>query len=146
MVSIRCRRSNSVKRQRLFSAEVFLSSSLRASHLMFHYFSLKVFLSFSLRALHLMFHYLSSKILLFFSLRALYSTIYNFRIETRHESQHPKRNCQYTRWYAGGGHDKHQKSVYSVHGQWGTLPTWCDFKNCIKQNFICVSTITKKPK
>ena len=30
---------------------------------------------------------------------------------TRLEGQHPRRNCQYTRWYAGEGHSKHQKSV-----------------------------------
>ena len=37
-----------------------------------------------------------------------------FRSESRFEGQHPRRNCQYTRWYAGEAHDKHQKSVYSV--------------------------------
>ena len=27
------------------------------------------------------------------------------------------------------GVDKRQKSVYSVYGEWGTSPTWCDLQN-----------------
>ena len=60
------------------------------------------------------------------------------------EGQHPRRNCQCTRWYAGKGHGKHQKSVYSVHGQWGKSPIWCDFQNCVKQIFKCVLSLWNK--
>ena len=28
-----------------------------------------------------------------------------------------------------------------MYGQWGTTPTWCDFQNCIKQNFKCVLSL-----
>ena len=63
---------------------------------------------------------------------------------SRLEGQHPRRNCQYTRWYDGEGHGKHQKSVYSVYGQWGTSPTWCNFENIVKQNFKCVSSLWNK--
>ena len=57
----------------------FLSSSLRASHLMFYYLSSKVFLSSSLRVSHLMFHYLSSKVFLSPSLRASHLIFTTFR-------------------------------------------------------------------
>ena len=65
---------------------------------------------------------------------------------TELEGQHPRRNCQYTRWYAGAGHGKHQKSVYSVFGQWRTSPTWYDFQNCVKQNFKYVLSLSNKNK
>ena len=68
------------------------------------------------------------------------------RGSARLEGQHSGRNCQYTCWYADEGHGKHQKSVYSVHGQWGMSPTWCDFQNCVKQNFKCVLSLRNKNK
>ena len=36
---------------------------------------------------------------------------------TRFEDQHPGRNCQHSACYAGGTHDRHQKSVYAVYGE-----------------------------
>ena len=42
---------------------------------------------------------------------------------TRFEDQYPGRNCQHSTCYAGRSHDKCQKSVYSVYGEWGTSPT-----------------------
>ena len=69
-----------------------------------------------------------------------------FRIETRLEGQQPRKNCQYTCWYAGEDHGKHQKSAYSVYGRWGMPPTWCDFQNSVKQNFKCVLSLWNKYK
>ena len=65
---------------------------------------------------------------------------------TRFEGQHPRRNCQYTRWYTSEGHGKHPKSVYAVYGQRGTSPNWFDFQNCVKQNFQDVISIWNKIK
>ena len=53
-----------------------------------------------------------------------------FRSETRLERQHPRRNCQFTRWYAGESHEKLKISVYSVYRQWGIIlfhnkHNWC---------------------
>ena len=42
---------------------------------------------------------------------------------TRFEDQYTGRNCLHSACYAGRSHDKRQKSVYSVYGEWGTSPT-----------------------
>ena len=65
---------------------------------------------------------------------------------TRFKGQHPRRNCQYTRWYTSEGHDKHPKSVYAVCGQSGTSPNWYVFQNCVKPNFQEVISIWNKIK
>ena len=31
-----------------------------------------------------------------------------------------------------------------MYGKWGTSPTWCDFQNCVKQNFKCVLSLWNK--
>ena len=62
------------------------------------------------------------------------------------KGQHPRRNCQYTQWYASPGHGKHQKPVHEVYRQWGTSPTWYDFQNCVKQNFKYVLLLWNKIK
>jgi len=75
----------------------------------------------------------------FFEIPCLYEPTKN---PTRFENQHPKGNYQHNTCYANKSHDKRQKSVYAMYGEWGTSPIRFHLQKNINKNFGTTFTFT----